>query len=256
VEVRQVVNALEILEFFAERGRPATLGDLVNHFGWPKSSTFNLISTLLGRGYLFEPKARDGYYPSPLLLALAQKADRAWPVPQAMQDAIQFLSQETGETCVLAGVTGQSVIFLAVSESPQMVRYAPTVGYLMPLHATATGRALLSQLPAKERTGLLGRAQFHQFTDLTLMDATAVEREIGASLDRGYFLSKGEHVRDLGGVAMPLWFRSRHLAVLVAGPRDRIEKKESQIVEAMHLRLKEGMAKLQEPMAANDSLAA
>lgn len=246
MEVRQVVNALEILEFFAERGRPATLGDLVNQFGWPKSSTFNLISTLLNRGYLFEPKARDGYYPSPLLLALAQKTERAWPVPQALLDAIQALSQETGETSVLAGVTGQSVIFLAVSESPQMVRYAPSVGYLMPLHATATGRALLSQLTLKERTALLGRAQFHQFTEYTLMDAGAVEREIEVSMTRGYFLSKGEHVRDLGGVAMPLWFKSRHLAVLVAGPRDRIQSREASIVQLMSLRLKESMGNLHE----------
>ena len=61
MSVRQVENVLALLEFFAERQRPATLADVVEHTGWPRSSAFNLLSTLLDRGYLYEPRARAGY---------------------------------------------------------------------------------------------------------------------------------------------------------------------------------------------------
>lgn len=58
MDVKQVVNALELIEFFATHRRPATLAEISKHFGWPRSSTFNLLGTLANRGYLYEPRAR------------------------------------------------------------------------------------------------------------------------------------------------------------------------------------------------------
>ena len=63
--VRQAANVLEILEYFARTKRPATLAELASHFGWPRSSTFNLLTTLTEKGYLYEPRPRAGYYPTP-----------------------------------------------------------------------------------------------------------------------------------------------------------------------------------------------
>ncbi|NYT61492.1 helix-turn-helix domain-containing protein [Alcaligenaceae bacterium] len=83
--VRQVANVLELLEYFAERGRPATLAEISKHFGWPRSSTFNLLGTLVNRGYLYEPRAHEGYYPSPSWWPPIQKIDRAAPLPADSQ---------------------------------------------------------------------------------------------------------------------------------------------------------------------------
>ena len=65
MQVRRAANVIELLEFFAERGGPATLAEIADGLGWPRSSTFNLVGTLLDRGYLYEPSLRGSYYPSP-----------------------------------------------------------------------------------------------------------------------------------------------------------------------------------------------
>ncbi|TEA76920.1 IclR family transcriptional regulator [Allopusillimonas ginsengisoli] len=233
MEIRQVANALELLEYFADRGRPATLAEIAKHFDWPRSSTFNLLGTLANRGYLYEPRAREGYYPSPSWGVLIQKIDRAAPVPSELQDLIVALRRRTDETAVLAGISSMHAVFIATAESSQAIRYAAEVGKLVPIHATGTGRALLSQLSEQERNAILRRAVFKRYTHSTLLSVDAVEKEIRQSLERGYFEGAGEFTRDLGGIALPLQFPTRHLALLVAGPRHRVHPRQSEILEIM-----------------------
>lgn len=231
VDVRQVSNVLELLEFFAARGRPATLAEVAKHFGWPRSSTFNLLGTLLNRGYLYEPRAREGYFPSPAWLSLSQRLERAAPLPTELQALTAALCERTGETAVLAAISGMHVIFVAVVESTQAVRYTATVGKIVPLQTTATGRALLSMLDDDERAAILKRAVFERHTPTTLMNAKAVEEEIAASLRRGFFEGVGEYTRDLGGIALPLPYAHRHMAVLVAGPTTRVQPQKAKIAK-------------------------
>ncbi|WP_164076102.1 helix-turn-helix domain-containing protein, partial [Stenotrophomonas maltophilia] len=56
--VRQAANVLEILEYFAKRKKPATLSEVADDLGWPRSSTFNLLGTLTDKGFLYEPASR------------------------------------------------------------------------------------------------------------------------------------------------------------------------------------------------------
>src|SRR3546814_17052996 len=80
--VKQVQYAFSILEFFSERRNPATLSEISDHFGWPRSSTFNLIETLSLGGYLYEPKFRAGYYPTRKLFNLAHANIVAGPISE------------------------------------------------------------------------------------------------------------------------------------------------------------------------------
>ena len=79
--VRQAANVLEIMEFFAQTRKPATLAEIADHFGWPRSSTFNLLATLSEKGYLYEPRPRAGFYPTPRLLTMAQMISEVEPLP-------------------------------------------------------------------------------------------------------------------------------------------------------------------------------
>lgn len=222
MDIRQVVNVLELLEFFAEHGRPASLAEISKHFGWPRSSTFNLLGSLANRGYLYEPKAREGYYPSPTWLPLIQKIDRAAPVSPELQELVQTLCDQTGETAGLLVFSGMQALFIAVAESRQAVRYTAHVGKTVPLHSSASGRALLSQLTDRERNAILRRTAFERYTENSPMSQEMVEREILLSRQRGYFESRSEYSRDLNGLAMPFQHAGRQMAVLVGGPIVRV----------------------------------
>ncbi|MFT0849309.1 IclR family transcriptional regulator [Achromobacter sp. F4_2707] len=230
---KQAANVLELLEFFAAHQRPATLADIARHFDWPRSSTFKLLGTLKNRGYLYEPQPKGGYYPTPLLATLAGKIESAQPLPEHTQTLLEKLAAATQETVVLAAANDTFATFVATIESPHAVRYAAAVGKRVPLHATATGRALLSQMDDKTRASILRKTTFEVYSPTTLTSAAAVEKEIQVSRERGWFIGDGGYTPELGGVAMPFPLEGRCFALLIAGPIQRIQPRMAELVELL-----------------------
>jgi DNA-binding IclR family transcriptional regulator len=221
--VKQVAFALQILELFAERKSPATLSEIADHFGWPRSSTFNLIETLSKAGYLYELRHRSGYYPTPRLLKLAQAIVTDGPVSDALKAMVESLAARTGETAILAAPSGTSAVFVEVVESTNPIRYFAHVGQRVPLYATSAGRAILSLFSPKERAAILDKAEYERFAPASLMNRQEVEAEIALSLARGWFFNNNGYSPDLLGVAIPLPLPDRHFCLLVAGPAYRLE---------------------------------
>ncbi|TDR90368.1 IclR family transcriptional regulator [Enterovirga rhinocerotis] len=219
--VKQVQNALQILEFFASRKRPAGLSEIADHFGWPRSSTFNLIETLARGGYVYEPRHRGGYYPTHRLLSLAQTIVAHGPVSDELHTMVANVAAASGETAVLAGLSGGAGVFVDVVESPHPIRYIAEIGQRIPLYATSAGRALLSLLSPRERGAILRKTDYVRYAPATLMSAEEVEAEIARSNERGYFVNDNGYSLDLVGVAIPLALPDRHLCLLVAGPAYR-----------------------------------
>ncbi|RYY93513.1 MAG: IclR family transcriptional regulator [Comamonadaceae bacterium] len=231
MNVKQAANVLDLIEFFATHQRPASLAEIARHFEWPRSSTFNLLGTLAARGYLYEPKARGGYYPTPLWSTVIRQIDSADPIPQQLHQLLQVLVEQTGETAVLAAASGSCALFVDSVEAPHAIRYTAKPGKLVPLHVTATGRALLSQMAPADRASLLRRATFERYTPTTLMSVAAVEKEIKKSAERGWFEGNAEFTTDLGGVAVPLKMPHRQFAVLVAGPMFRVKSRSAELAQ-------------------------
>jgi IclR family transcriptional regulator, acetate operon repressor len=236
--VRQAANVLEILEYFATARKPATLAELADHFGWPRSSTFNLLATLSEKGYLYEPRPRAGYYPTPRWLAMARMASEVEPLPAWTRALIADLSQETGETASLVAPSGVMGVFIDVVESKSAIRYFATIGHRIPIHAAASGRALLLQYSREERDSLYRKIEFKQYGPSTPISIDGVENELRKSVERGYCQSFGDYSRDLVGVALPLPIGDRRLSVVVAGPEFRIGAKAPEVA-ALIMRLVE-----------------
>jgi DNA-binding IclR family transcriptional regulator len=95
------------------------------------------------------------------------------------------------------------------------------VGALLPLHATALGKAVLAYLEEDVRDDLL-RERFPKLTGRTLATATALKREIASIREQGYAVEREEAVLGEAGVAAPIFDRRAEPigAIGVAGPRD------------------------------------
>ncbi|WP_283176596.1 helix-turn-helix domain-containing protein [Gemmobacter sp. 24YEA27] len=231
--VKQAVNVLELLEFFAERRRPATMAEIAAELQWPRSSTFNLIGTLAEKGYLFEPVARGGYYPSPRWMLAVQAFNDAAPLPQRLLQAVTEIRDQTGETTCVAAPSGVCAIMLHVLESPQPVRYYAATGSRVPIQASSVGRALLAGFTPTEREALYRRIAFSPSPATAPQDGAAVEAALSAATARGYHQSDSEYVPDLAGVAMPVILDDWRLSLVVAGPRSRCLERRAEIAETI-----------------------
>lgn len=237
MSVQQAAKILELLEFYARTQRPASLAELSAALGWPRSSTFSLMQALAERGFLYEPRARGGYYPSPRWLSLVQKVADAEPIPDVLATLAAELSAQTGETVAISGPAGTSAVFLVVQESPAAIRYYAEVGQRLPIHATATGRALLSQYGRAERMALYRRVAWHRYSAATPLSIEAVEAALDQAARRGWHESHGDHAPDLTGVALPVPLGERRLALVVAGPEFRMIGRLPEIADMIRLTL-------------------
>lgn len=219
--VRQAANVLELMEYFARRKRPATLAEISDDLGWPRSSTFNLVGTIAEKGWLYEPRARNGYYPSPRWLTLARTVAEAEPLPDAVHALVTEIADKTGETTAIAALAGTNAIFLDVVESTFSVRYFAQIGDRVPVHASSVGRAILSQHSPEERRAIYRKIKFEPFSDTTPMSADSIEQELAGATERGYHQSSSEYIADLAGVAVSLPLNHRRLSLVVAGPTSR-----------------------------------
>jgi len=223
--VRQIENMLALLEFFAERQEPATLSDVVRHFGWPRSSAFNILSTLADAGYLYEPRARGGYYPSSRWQQLSSAFAEGEPVPEALRTIVAELGERTGETVWISAPSGLFAVLLHVVESPAAVRYAAGIGKRVPIHVTASGQALLSQMPKRDCEVLLRRATFGTWGRNAARSVEEVKAQMEAGRARGWFMSASYYSPDLGGATVPVVLGDRIYSITVAGPLYRVSEK-------------------------------
>lgn len=95
------------------------------------------------------------------------------------------------------------------------------VGEVLPLHATALGKAVLAYLPEEVQGDLLedGLAKLTGHTHATM---GPLRRDLGAVHERGYAVEREEAVLGEAGVAAPIFDRTAAPvgAVGIAGPRE------------------------------------
>ncbi len=123
MRVRQVDNVLDLFELFGRDPTPRTLTDLSQELAMPKSSTFNLIETLVERGFLYETRHRGGYFPTRRLYDVAWRSPTATCCWASCTRNCSFSRAPTGESVLLSVREGDHVIYVDVVESPPRVRY-------------------------------------------------------------------------------------------------------------------------------------
>lgn len=232
--VKQAANVLDLLEFFAARKRAATPVEVSNHFNWPRSSTFNLLSTLVSRGYLYEPFPRGGFYPTPLWREQAQEIALGEPLPDELLHLMEDMADFFGETVCLSGVSGTDTVFLEVIESQAAIRFSTEVGVRLPIHVTSGGQAIMSQMTKTQYASILRKVVFERYGEGTPMSIQAVETSIKQSLDRGWFSSASSYSLDLGGVSVPTVLNNHIFSLTVGGPLFRVEPKMAEIAKGIH----------------------
>lgn len=237
--VRQAANVVELLEFFARRGEPATLAEIAGALEWPRSSTFNIVGTLVDKGYFYEPVARGGYFPSPRWQSVAQQISEKDPLPGPVVDLVDTIAARTGETTAIGSASGTSVIFLYVRESRQPIRYFAEVGTRVPIHASSAGRAILAQMKPGEREQVYRKLVFERYSGTTPMGIDRIEAELRAAAQRGYHQSDSEYIADLAGVSFPLELGTKRLSIVVAGPVSRCLDRRPETAQIMATAIRE-----------------
>ena len=222
-QVKAASRTLDLFEAFAEAGGPLSLTEISQRIGVPISSCHSLIRTLQVRGYVYVIEERKRIYPTQRLLGVAQALGRYDTALERLTPIAATLARTTGETVIIGKVQGDIVIYLDVMPGSHTVRYTASPGDTFPTHASALGKSTLSLLSDDALDKAIGKLKLIQFTDATITNAKALKADIVQGRQRGYFLTRGETVADVMGIAVAHRIGGEPYAVGVAGPASRLK---------------------------------
>jgi len=233
MDVKTAARTLDLFEAFIGACKPLSISDIARAIGAPVSSCFGLVKTLEKRGYLYALTSRRAFYPTRKMLENARRIAEHDPLVDIARPALEALHARTGETVLLGRRAGERMVYVDAIESAHKVRYTAQAGEFFPLHSSAIGKAILSELPKDALRSLLAGYKLERITPRTITRRAAFLRELAESRERGWFCNEGENVDDVMAVAVPLRIEGDICAVSVAGPIDRMKAKLDQHLKAL-----------------------
>lgn len=241
-EHRSTVRVLAIFETLAQSDKGMTLSEVCRLIDAPKGSISPILHTMAREGFLtFDTES--GRYSIGLKTYLAGKVyDRNDAVLKTIKQEMEHVVEQCGETCQLAVLDDDKVLYVARVDSPSPIRLISDEGKAFPAYCTAVGKALILDLSKEQMAEVLGDV-FDRVTNKTLRNVSELFDEIVQARVRGYTYDNGEITNGVNCVAVPIRIHGGIVYALgVTVPAYRLDpEKKHRIIDA----LKETSARLE-----------
>lgn len=201
--VKSADRALAIIELAADRGS-VRFQDILSELSLARSSAHGLLRTLVDSGWLHHNTQTRTYSLGLRAWQVGQRYDGHRELAKIAAAEMDALAHSVGETVQLARLDGIENVYIAISESPHPFRLASSVGMRLHSHATALGKALLSQLDPDEARRRLTAVELPTFTERTVSDPEEILRAVALARQQGYATDEGEYLSGTRCVAIPL----------------------------------------------------
>jgi IclR family acetate operon transcriptional repressor len=202
--IQSLDRGLTILQTVAMSKQPVTLGELSELLGVDRSSAFRLAQTLRRRGFLATPAGRKDYILGSSMWTLSRQYDWSNMLVRVAHEELKGLAQGLNETAHLAIREGKSALFIDSVRARHVILVAGQTGELVPLYATAHGKALLADFDEPSLRSIFGAQKLEKYTKTTIRSIPALVKECAAIRQRGYALDEGELMEGVRCVAAPI----------------------------------------------------
>lgn len=222
--VKAVETSLSIIEALHKRegGRPTELAD---DLGLAKSTVHDHLSTLVKHGYA--TKDGETYVLSHKFLSLGEGTRRRETAYRLAKTYVDKIADKTDERAQFIVEENGEGVYIYTAQGADGVRTDSGVGNRVPLHATAAGKSILSELPESRVNEILDRHGLSRLTPNTITDREVLFDQLKEIRDVGYARNEGENTPRLSAVGTVV--RSPNDTVLgalsISGPENRMKNK-------------------------------
>jgi IclR family acetate operon transcriptional repressor len=221
--VGSVARAIALLDAVAESDGGARVGELARRIGVNPSTASRLLSTLEAGGLI--ERTEDGPYRLGLkLVALSDRVLGQLDVRDRARPWLLWLVEETGETATLSVPGGGEAITVDFVPSSSSVVSLARLGRPSVAHATAAGKVMLTFGGLGAAPVAADEPALTAFTERTITDPEALERELDRVRSAGVAEAVGEREPDLNALAAPVRGRGGELVAILGlqGPAARL----------------------------------
>lgn len=221
-QVKSATRTLDIIEYVVAHDRPLVAQEIAVALGIPVSSLSYLLGTLVDRGYL----AREGrrYSAGPGLQRL-QASPGGFSLAERAAPLVRTLRVQLDETTSFFVRSEWDVEAIVTETSEQALRYAVPTGTRLPMHALASGKALLAALPDDELERYFAETERQRFTPATVTSEKALRRDIAEIRRTGFAVTDEEFSLGIRGIGRVVTIGGEPVGALsVAVPKARFDE--------------------------------
>jgi IclR family transcriptional regulator, acetate operon repressor len=233
-----------ILRFISAQGTKWSIRDLSSALHIPRTSVHRIFKLLTNHGILvFDPKTKI-YHWGPEMIRIARAVYQNTEMRGLAQPILREIVDQCNETATLAlyDRPTRQIIFVDQVQCEQSILYKTPIGIRLPIHAGASGKAIMAFLPEEDIEGIIASG-LQRVTDRTVVDPKCLKKQLSEIRRKGFAISRGERSPETVAIACPIFdFNSGVLgSVLVTIPSYRFHP---QIGNRIRLLVKEGADRL------------
>ncbi|MEH7334864.1 IclR family transcriptional regulator [Neobacillus drentensis] len=186
-------RALDLLVLLAKTGTALTLNEICTEMGMPKSSGFELVQTLLYKGFIELEDPRLKTYRLGLAAFETGMAYQAnMEITQLARPLLLELNKQTGSTVFLGVEDKGKVVYLDKAENFSVMRPTAKLGSRRYLHTTGVGKALLAAMPDEKIEYLYGDGEIPRKTSFSKVTLPEILQDMKEIRERGYSIDDRE----------------------------------------------------------------
>jgi len=224
-----------VLQYLGAQAQPTAAAAIGRDLGLPRSTTYNLLDTLVRAGFVVHVAEERRYALGVAVYELASGYARQTSLQRLARMPLAVLVDGVGQTAHLAIMHGRDVIYVIEERATGRPPLITDVGVRLPAQLTASGRAMLAQMPrAQVRALYSGPGCFVLRNDLGPRSFAALSYLLAETRRRGFASEDGEVTPEFASVAVAASDRAGYpvAAVAVTFPSAEVDATERERLAA------------------------
>lgn len=197
-----LARGLAVVKAFSDQRRAMTIAQLSHKTGIPRAAVRRCLYTLKQLGYA--DSEANNFYLKPKILSLGYSYLSSTPLTIAAQPCLNQLSRTLNESCSLAVLESDEVLYISRSQTSRVLSVALSAGNRLPAYCTSLGRVLLAGLPEAELDAYFARTKLVAYTDRTVVSEERLREILASVRQKGYAVVEEELEIGLRSMAVPI----------------------------------------------------
>ncbi len=198
-----LARGLEVMRGFSRERRHMSIAQLAQKTGIPRASVRRCLYTLAQLGYVGTDDGRN-YALRPKVLGLGHAYLSSTPMVVAAQPYLDRVSEAVNESCSLATLDGEDILYLARSVTSRIISVTLNVGSRLPAHCTSIGYVLLANLPPDELDAFLEKAELKAYTERTITSPEKLREQLAQVHQADYAIADRFMEIAVRSIAVPV----------------------------------------------------
>lgn len=203
---RTTQRTIEILKLVSKNPEGITLDDICRSLELPKTSAYDIVTTLVEMGMVNVDRGQRQRYTIGLTAyRIGINYTNNLDFISVIEPELKSFAKSIGKTVFFGVRSDHDVVYICKSEPENPIITTATVGTKNPMYCTSLGKAILAYSDEETRQQVIGRMKFRKKTENTILSKEALLEELERVKEQGYALDAREMEDHMECVGAPVF---------------------------------------------------